>query len=566
MIRRNARITGKSALEQLQKAAVSELHSLRDAILEAVSASNGARASPEEAHDQILKAVRQAGMAVRDKAQAVRSWRESFEAEMQSSITQAAETHFTILENIRDLALQKIGMKWAWMDGVTYKDWAKYHLLKSRFDEWKGDLENHVVSHPSLEAAQLEAANIEDEAMNIASSTAKELVRLKQVGSWKLISGDDTPEFDSTLMQQAAEAVEAARAAAASAADAASEVKEAAEDAIVGSEKSEEEAIGEDDDAVLRPEDTAPLSETSEPSSSEPTGDNTGASLTETHLDQHSNEPEAEPDAPEQLSAPAEPASEASPEEDNTPPVASTMIFETPTMAGNFTESVEEDNAASGEPPVEAEDNAAPVGLPVEAEDDERLPAAAEDNDSEGLRVSDTASVKPALFGAAAQSVPNHQPILDEDVMDDVAAAMDSLRGDLEAAYSAAVSLANDQYSQALSIVSAQIQGTPLPAQKKLLASVTSAYSQAMASASSRLAAAGAFASAGSEEIAKQYSSASSMMSEMLASKGDPAMSESVMSRLVAAYATMQAGAASAASQAGEAASGVTAAPSRDEL
>lgn len=42
-------------------------------------------------------------------------------------------------------------MKWVWMDGIIYKDWVKYYLLKSRFDEWKGDLENFIVIYLNFE-------------------------------------------------------------------------------------------------------------------------------------------------------------------------------------------------------------------------------------------------------------------------------------------------------------------------------------------------------------------------------------------------------------------------------
>jgi hypothetical protein len=511
MIRRNARITGKSLLEQLQTTAVSELVSLRRAILDVIRSVNQDGVTPEDAQAQIIQAVRQAGMTVKEKAQALRTWREQYDTEMQASVTKAAETHFTILENIRDLALQKIGMKWAWMDGVTYKDWAKYHLLKSRFDEWKGDLEKHVVSHPSLEAAQLEAANIEDEAMHVAASTAKELARLKQVANWKLTAGDDTEEFDSTLMQQAAEAVEAARLAAANAAEAVAESAKEAGDAVVdrvgegasiASEavsKATEAIFGSDEEATVL-ESTSTVSDsasavsgTSEPSS-EPaveeslvledseTSPTDAAAVEDAPEPEAQAEPEAtaEPaleDAPEpeaeasaaaseELSSVVEPTSEPTRDAEPSPELASSMMFETPSMVGNFTEPVDEDQAA-------------PVELPVDSEP-------AEDDESD-LPVSNTASVKPALFGAAAQSVPSRRPVLDEDTLDDVSAAMESMRKDLKSAYSAAMSRANDQYSQALSIVSAQIRGTPKPAHEQMLASVTSAYSKAMASASSRL-------------------------------------------------------------------------------
>lgn len=485
MIRRNARITGKSLLEQLQTAAVSELVSLRRAILEVIGAVNMGGATAEEGQEQITKVVRQAGMAIKDKAQAVRTWRESYEAEMQSAVTDAAQNHFSILENIRDLALQKIGMKWAWMDGVTYKDWTKYHLLKSRFDEWKGDLESHVVSHPSLEAAQLEAANIEDEAMTVAASAAKELARLKQVANWKLIAGDNSAEFDTTLTQQAAEAVEAARAAAANAAETVSEAKDSVVEGVSEAKGSVEEAISEGvsiaseaaskaTDAVFGSEtdsESATLSEISNPSS-EPAVEASLAledaltSPTDASHPEQTDEPEVEPlAASEELSHVVEPTSDTTPDADSAP-LASSVIFETPVMVGNFTGQVED------------EDKAAPVELPVEDSEDES---------DEPLPVTSTTSVKPALFGAAAQSVPTRRPILDEDTLDDVSAAMESMRGDLQSAYSAAMSHANDQYSQALSIVSVQIRGTPKPQHQQLLASVTSAYSNAMASASSRL-------------------------------------------------------------------------------
>ncbi|KAL2020038.1 hypothetical protein VTK56DRAFT_8941 [Thermocarpiscus australiensis] len=506
MIRRNARITGKTLLEQLQTASVSELVSLRRAILDIVGAVNEGGVTPEEGKEQIVKAVRQAGMAVKEKAQDVRTWRENYEAEMQAAVTGAAETHFTILENIRDLALQKIGMKWAWMDGVTYKDWAKYHLLKSRFDEWKSGLADLVVNHPSLEAAQIEGANIEDEAMRVAASTAKELARLKQVANWKLVAGDVTPEFDSTLMQQAAEAVEAAKLAAASAAvtvgESAQEVKDALLDKISEGVSLAAEAVGEKptkshgsltDGRVVDSNTHTQPSQTPETDESVPAQEGKGDDLAQgasrdTEGTRNQQGAESIVAASEELSSVVEPTSDATPGADATlsedngaaslhhssePYVASSMMFEEPIIVGNATEPV-------------GEDRPHPVELPVD------YSLAAEDEFPESLgsesAVPDaTSSVKPAFLGAAAQSVPSRRPILENDTLDDVSSAMESVRNELKSAYSAAMSRANEQYSQALSIVSTQIHGTPQPAHEQMLASVTSMYSKAMASASSRL-------------------------------------------------------------------------------
>lgn len=488
MLRRNARITGRALLEQLQEAAVSELAALRRDIMDIVGAVNKGSATPEEGQEQLIKAIRQAGMAVKAKAQAVRTWRENYEAEMQDAITKAAETHFTILENIRDLALQKIGMKWAWMDGVTYKDWAKYHLLKNRFDEWKGDLENHIVSHPSLEAAQIEGANIEDEAMSIAASTAKELGRLKQVANWKLIAGDDTPEFDSTLMQQAAEAVGAANVIVDMTERAANKPDDAVGDQL--SEDASHAAQGLDTGTRVLER----LEETQDGVQSSESG--TALSQPPTPLPSLEAEETASPgfeaisSGSGELSSVIEPTSAATPDVEGTasgsdksvftdnlamPDVASSVLFEGPVIVDNATESTEDVPEPAKLTPEDVQ----------RAEEDDVDTA---ESSTTGLPVADATSlVKPAFLGAAAQSVPTRRPVLDDDTLDDVSSAMESMRRDLKSAYSAAMSRANEQYSQALSIVSAQVRGTPEPAHERMLASVTSAYSKAMASASSRL-------------------------------------------------------------------------------
>lgn len=219
MVRRDVRTTGKSLVQALGNTVDAELAALRKQVMEIVQAEKLKESqrkmgleAVDDAEERLAKAVRRAGSAIRDQAQAVRTWRESYEAELHNSVTQAAEAHFKMLESIRDLALQKIGMKWAWMDGVTYKDWAKFHLLKERFEEWQGDFEKLIVTHPGLQAAQEEGADVEDEAMTRAAAAAQELARLKQVALWKLIARDDTDDFDGNVMAQKAAAAEKAAA------------------------------------------------------------------------------------------------------------------------------------------------------------------------------------------------------------------------------------------------------------------------------------------------------------------------------------------------------------------
>ncbi|KAK3368486.1 hypothetical protein B0H63DRAFT_528852 [Podospora didyma] len=487
MIRRNARVKGKDLLQQLQTTIVAGLVQLRRDILEIVGTVSKGTATQEEAEENIVKAVRYSGLAIKEKAQAVRTWREEYEQEMQTSITKAAETHFSILGSIRDLALQKIGMKWAWMDGVTYKDWAKYHVLKGRFDEWQGDLENLIVTHPSLEAAQNEAAQIEEDAMKLAASAAKELARLKQVAKWKLVAVDDTPEFDSTLMQQAADAAEALKAAAASVIGKAVDSINDLKDTII--EKAGEgadyaaDAFSDATDALKGAKDTTAdgVEDLVESASEVSQSLTSAASVVEETLSSVSTEASAaiiETALPSVESATTEePGSvkEAIPKASETieqaiPDLASTIILEeTPVIAGNTSELLQEDGPA-------------PVELPLDdPTPEEEIIASSEEAPTQA-----TPSIKSAFLGAAAQSVPSRKPILDDEE-DDVSGAMESLQQELKSAYAAASSRASDQYSQALSIVSAQIHGTPEPAHQQMIASVTSAYSKAMASASSRL-------------------------------------------------------------------------------
>jgi len=466
MVRRDAKVVGKSVLDQLQNTVIKELVQLRRNIVSIVGSVNKGSATPEEGREQIVQVVRTAGLAIKEKAQNVRGWREHYEAEMQAAITKAAESHFVILQEIKDLALQKIGMKWAWTDGITYKDWEKYHQLKTRFNQWNDDIQESIVTHPSLEAAQAEGADIEEQAMKLAANAAKELGRLKQVAGWKLIAADDSTEFDSTLMEQAAEA-------ATHAATVAADALKQAKDAVVEQAESVIEAVSS---AVL-------------PSNS----DAAESSILEKDIASTPSEspvPEAavsEPEEPveqssEELSAVVEPTSEAEQEavEASGPDLASAIILEEPPIIlGNVTE------------PDAHDASPAPIELLVEekiveeeiAEDTEEVIA---EPVEEIIVPSATPSIKPALFGVAAQSVPSRQPIL-EDYDADAPDILESMAQEIKSAYSAAAARANSQYSQALSIMSAQIHGTPEPAHQKVIASVTAAYSNAMASASSRM-------------------------------------------------------------------------------
>ncbi|CAI4217607.1 unnamed protein product [Parascedosporium putredinis] len=204
MIESHVKGQGRKLVAELKEAAAEETAKLHKNIISLVQSSS--RATRDETEDSAIASVRQAGLVIKEKAQNIRSWREGFEAQLHVAVTAAAQEHFDILGNMRDLALQKIGMKWAWMEGVTYKDWAKYHDMKKRFDEWTEELQQLIVTHPGLESAMNAAADVEDDGMEEAQAAARELARLKQVALWKIEAGDTSDNFDSEAMKAAAEA------------------------------------------------------------------------------------------------------------------------------------------------------------------------------------------------------------------------------------------------------------------------------------------------------------------------------------------------------------------------
>ncbi|KAK5659786.1 hypothetical protein OQA88_997 [Cercophora sp. LCS_1] len=425
MIRRNARVKGKALVEDLSNSIASELENLRGDVSRIIDAAKQGTTPANEAEEELVKTVRATGMIIKGKALDVRAWREGYEAEMRDAITKAAESHFSILENIRDLALQKIGMKWAWMDGITYKDWAKYHQLKDRFEEGKGGLHSLIINHPSLEAAQLEAAGIEDDAMKIAVACAEELKRLKQDGLEKIKDATSQPIEASEKLSEASEKLpepsENPSGATSQASEKLSDVPEKLSDAS-------EELSGE-----------------SEKLSSE---------------------------ASEEPSEAAEPTSAANlnPDEAGVPDVVSTVLLEvleeTPVYVGNTTE-LEEDGPPPAELPLDD------AGKEIDQEEEQPLPSA-------------TSSVKPALFGAMAQAVPSRQPYIEDELDDDSdAGALDSIRDELRSIYDKAFASVTEAYS-AHGKESANAAEAH-PNYESAFATVTEAYSKALASASSRM-------------------------------------------------------------------------------
>ena len=191
---------GESLVVQLEESASSELRKLKRTIQKlAQSLSEDATVSDrKDANEELTKAVRGAGLTVKTKAQSLRKWKQHFESELFSLIHAASESTLEVIDNIRDLGLQEIGMRWAWMEGVTYKDWSRYHDMRKTFDEWRKEVKAVATEHESLAGANTAAEDIETKGMTIAEDTARELARLKELGKRKLEAGDASDDFSTS--------------------------------------------------------------------------------------------------------------------------------------------------------------------------------------------------------------------------------------------------------------------------------------------------------------------------------------------------------------------------------
>jgi hypothetical protein len=507
MIEENVNTNGKKLYDDLEATIDQELKSLRTKI----SSLAGSNEDSADVNEKVVSAVRSSGMAIKQKAQAIRQWRQSYDKELQETVVTVADVHFQVLDETRNLALQQIGMRWAWTDAITYKDWAKYHELKATLNEWTEQLKQLIVTHPALLQAQDAAARVEDEGMEIASTAAKELARLKEVARWKVSAGDSTDNFDSDAMKLAAEQALAAREAdeqtPAEEDNATSSLSEAVEEATSQAFEVEQELedyvasvaepVQEKASEIVESASESISSASSvvdEPNVIEKATSAVSSRASSVASDASSVVFKGEKSA----SSVADEASETVESLSSTASESATNVIEQVSSAlSEVIESptnIPESDDSSMSTPLASEASDVLIGdtysivsngseEPLAVGEKEPLVEIEEDHamHRDETPLSDQHErIKPAMFGAAAQEVPHRQIVLDDYVdTDALAGATDAA----QSVYNNAVSRASEQYSSALSVVSAQIYGTPKPVHEKLLSSVSSSYEQAVSAA-----------------------------------------------------------------------------------
>ncbi|KAJ5295333.1 hypothetical protein N7508_010154 [Penicillium antarcticum] len=198
LIASSANSYGQSLSTALQSVSAEQLSSIKNCIntLAESMPEENAPDVEESTGDQLVREIRTSAISVRDRAHALREWSASFDEELVRRVDAAVDSTLAVLDSIRDLGLQEIGMRWAWMDGVTYKDWAKYHALKAQLEDWRNEIREVGTHHKSVSEARAVASDILDSGMHEAELAAKELVRLKDVGLWKIAAREVSDNFD----------------------------------------------------------------------------------------------------------------------------------------------------------------------------------------------------------------------------------------------------------------------------------------------------------------------------------------------------------------------------------
>ncbi|KAI9734281.1 MAG: hypothetical protein M1834_002385 [Cirrosporium novae-zelandiae] len=511
-IENQAQSVGKSLIIELEETVRSQITSLKDKINSIVESlpEDWEQNDVDVADSELSSAVRTAGLAIKNKAQEIRSWKDSYIKETYSLVKAAVDSTVEVLDEIRDLGLQEIGMRWAWMEGVTYKDWANYHELKKTFDEWRGEVKATAHHHDGLGKSKAAGDEIESMAMSLAEDSAKELTIIKQVGLWKIRARDVTDDFSTRTVP--APVLEFGK-------KMKDQLDEASK-AIIGEDSSSEETFS---DATRGVKDTI-SSVSASLIGQEPGLGEKATSAIASHVSEASDHIEAATSSiSEKASKIADAASSghSSGEEAAISKVWGGAMAQDVKGGGPILDDFDEDDeesvlkeaqglyADASKAVSEALLGPSPTQGTVES-----ITALANDKYSSAL---DAASR--VLYGTPQASGESFASLASEKYADAVSAASLVIYGTptplteswalaASSAYDSAIKTANKHYSHAMSIASERISGTPKPIHEQMLSSIESAYSGSMSSARARLESAmsaGRSSFTRASDVAQQY-------------------------------------------------------------
>ncbi|KAF2015601.1 hypothetical protein BU24DRAFT_181385 [Aaosphaeria arxii CBS 175.79] len=521
---------GAALTVQLEESANSSIEKIKNYIKQTVESipEDATEQDLEAAYEQCIARTRELGFVVKQRAQAIREWKATYDQETDNLVRAAVASTVEILERIHNLGLQDVGMRWAWTDGVTVKDWKNYHKLRNTLTEWKEEVELVGARHDGLRVAHEEAKALEDKAMEIAQKMVTELVQLKDVSRWKIWAGDATDDFSEKKVP--VRVFKAAKDAASGVENVASQASEAVvgsstpsaesiQDAAASVVSSAEEKVGEASSAIseIIVGSETPSSE-SVVSKIQESASEASSQASETIVDTESTVTSDIAEASESVKSTVEEAAEEIPEK---PDFASSEPKQQKVLGGVMAQAVVEakeiilDQAFDDDDDetysqkiqdlaAEAGDRAAELtravseallGTPTTQGSVESATSLASEQYAKAL-----AAASSVLYGTEQQPLESATSVASEQFARAVTAASYAIYGtptptavfqtiqiQASSRYDQVVSLANEQLSSAKSQLSVLASGTTKPAHETMLSLIEKAYSDSVAAASERL-------------------------------------------------------------------------------
>ncbi|KAI5290503.1 hypothetical protein KEM54_001341, partial [Ascosphaera aggregata] len=188
----------RDLLRTLQEEIASQLDSLKASVLDII-ASLPVNTTEKDQYAALVR-LQEKTITVRenmkDAAQALRSFVREFDQSIMNEVLTVTNNTLDVLSNIQVLGVEQIGMRWAWMDNVSYEDWAKYSALKKQEPVWKDELRNIAILHDGLIMIRREASDALSQGVTLAEKTAVELNELYEIGRWKILAEDGSETFE----------------------------------------------------------------------------------------------------------------------------------------------------------------------------------------------------------------------------------------------------------------------------------------------------------------------------------------------------------------------------------
>ncbi|RPB02051.1 hypothetical protein L873DRAFT_480967 [Choiromyces venosus 120613-1] len=438
-------------IESLEELIEREFSSLKEVARELARPvdSEKEKEHQQTAEETFAAKSKESGIKIRDKAQSIRVESQQFLSNVYDDVAKAADNHLEVLDSVLDHAMQELGMKWAWMDYVTYKDWQKYHELKKDFDNLRRNVVVAAQRNQNLiEITRWTEKDWEEKATEIAKKAADELKRLKTVSKRKIQLSDPSDDFSESIFPVVAQ-------------NAAQAVMKEAEDVLSAAEK----LMGQASEEVISTE--QPMTQSVASVASEKA--RSAASVASEKV--YGTEPNAAEKA-------ATAISEAILGKEEPTPVVSSIS----SAASEIKESIKPKVWGGVDAGFVADSR---VEYDIDEEDtiSEKVQSVV---DAAGSKLADASrAVSEAIAGATTTQSPGEKyaSIASEKYESAISAASSALYGTLQPAGESLVSIATDKYSAAVAAANSVIYGTPTPRAEAFAAEAKRKYTAALAAA-----------------------------------------------------------------------------------